>query len=227
MHHELLGFDIRLCPGAYVEARWDQDSRMNFLLRPTIEWPLSVDDCVWPSVFEVFWSSVSVQEQSLVRSPGDPDFPIDPRQSLELWSDLEAMKTFFLTQRKVQTHHGVQIAVELIARESVRSDDYWRAVLEPYDVLAPSKIPLEWLFLGYDVADQYQLSGLTNCEYDDHERAILQASWSPRLNEHGLFQTLDEAMSFRDITDQRVPDHAPFYVYGLFRDPLGCDIGHL
>src|SRR5947207_669630 len=172
MYYELLGFDVRLCSGDYVQARWDWKSRTTFLLRPEIQWPLSVDDEVWPSVFDEF-EEAELPTNSL-------------RPSLWLWFNLAAMQAFLMTQKRVQNQHGVRIAVELVTKESVRSDDYWSGVLYPYDVLSPSAIPLEWLFLGYDVADQYQLSGLTNCGYDENERVVLPAIWAARLNEHGL-----------------------------------------
>jgi len=47
----LLEFDVRIAKDQYVGRRWDKDSRAEYLLRPDIEWPLSVDRGVWPSVF--------------------------------------------------------------------------------------------------------------------------------------------------------------------------------
>jgi hypothetical protein len=212
MNQELLGFDIRQCPGTYLQTAWNQETRRAFLLRPEVTWPLSVDTEVWPSVFD------DVKEEDY--PPGSV------RPSLWLWFDLRIMHAFFLAHIKDQPQHGVSIAVVLVTKEPARLNDYWEGVLYPYSQLSPREVPTEWLFLGYDVADQYQLSGLANCRYEASEISGFAVTWAARLNEHGLFQTLDDAMSFRDLTDQRVREHAPFYVYGLFREPGDCNLSH-
>lgn len=74
-----------------------------------------------------------------------------------------------------------------------------------------------WEFLGYDIADQAMLSGLSNCMYDEKEVNVLQPVWSPYLNKHHLFEDIDCAVKFRTLTELRVPEHAPFAVYGLYR----------
>jgi hypothetical protein len=75
-----------------------------------------------------------------------------------------------------------------------------------------------WELLGYDVADP-TISGLSNCGYDPSEQARLAPEWSNRLNEHHLIADLDDAYAFLEITNQRVPEHAPFFVLGLWRVP--------
>lgn len=81
--------------------------------------------------------------------------------------------------------------------------------------------PLEWpagshSFLGYDVADAGRISGLMNCGYtSDH--AELRERFARHLNRHHLFSDRERALHFRRVTDTRVPEHAPFFVYGLYR----------
>lgn len=203
---ELLGFDIRLPSDVYVQNRWVPELREDFLLKPEIRWPLSVDNSVWPSVFN------ELEETAFP--------PNSARPSLWFWFNLETMRSFFLSRRKALGQHGIPIAAVLIMEASLRSNDYWEGVLYPYEILSPGEVPVEWLFLGYDIADQYKLSGLTNCRYDDTESATLKAAWADRLNEFGLFQTLDDAIAFKGITDRRVQEHRPFYVYQLFRAPV-------
>lgn len=72
-------------------------------------------------------------------------------------------------------------------------------------------------FLGYDVADYGRLSGLTNCGYTPEEAASLAPVWAPRLNEWHLFDNPDDAEAYADVTDKRVPEHAPFYAYGIYQ----------
>jgi len=72
-------------------------------------------------------------------------------------------------------------------------------------------------FLGYDVADYWLLSGLTNCGYSPEEAASLAPVWAPLLNEWHLFDNPDDAEAFADVTDKRVPEHAPFYAHGVYQ----------
>src|SRR5580698_10201766 len=71
--------------------------------------------------------------------------------------------------------------------------------------------------LGYDVADYDLLGGLTNCGYTPEEAASLAPVWAPRLNEWHLFDNPDHAETYADVTDKRVPEHAPFYAYGIYQ----------
>ena len=72
-------------------------------------------------------------------------------------------------------------------------------------------------FLGYDVADYWLLSGLTNCGYKPEEAASLAPVWVPRLNDWHLFDDPDDAETFAEVTDKRVPEHAPFYAFGIYQ----------
>jgi hypothetical protein len=36
------------------------------------------------------------------------------------------------------------------------------------------------------------------------------------LNHHHLFTSLEPAWIFREVSNQRVPEHRPFFVYGLW-----------
>jgi hypothetical protein len=47
----------------------------------------------------------------------------------------------------------------------------------------------------------------------------LRETWAPKLNEHHLFRDHEPAFAFAAVTDRRVPDHAPFHVYSLYRLP--------
>lgn len=78
-------------------------------------------------------------------------------------------------------------------------------------------VDLSWKFLGYDIADQAMLSGLSNCMYDEKEIEVLKSAWSPELNQYNLFRDVACAVKFRTLTELRVPEHAPFAVYGLYR----------
>lgn len=67
--------------------------------------------------------------------------------------------------------------------------------------------------LGFDVADAGFWSGLSNCGYTTEELARLRPEWSKRINDFGLLQSGGDALTFREVSDRRVPEHAPFWVY--------------
>ena len=78
---------------------------------------------------------------------------------------------------------------------------------------------VEDALLGFDVRERFlpPSSGLSNCGYSPTEVARLRGAWASDLNEHHLFADVGRALAFRDLTDHRVPEHAPFFVYALHR----------
>jgi hypothetical protein len=71
--------------------------------------------------------------------------------------------------------------------------------------------------LGYDVADYDLLGGLTNCGYTPDEAPSLAPAWAPLLNEWHQFANPEDAMAYAAVTAQRVPEHAPFFGYGIYQ----------
>jgi hypothetical protein len=51
--------------------------------------------------------------------------------------------------------------------------------------------------------------------------AVLVPVWGDRLNLFGLLATLEDAVAFRQVCDERVAEHAPFWVYAPWRLPIG------
>ena len=89
---------------------------------------------------------------------------------------------------------------------------------EPQQGLDPSAPAIErYDLLGYDVADYDLLGGLTNCGYTPGEAASLAPVWAPLLNERHLFDNPDDAVAFAAVTARRVPEHAPFFGYGIYQ----------
>lgn len=75
-------------------------------------------------------------------------------------------------------------------------------------------------FIGYDIADIGITSGLSNCGYSENEPKHCKEKYLPFLNNHGLFDDFEIALDFLDYTNNRVKDHAPFYIYGLYSDKV-------
>jgi hypothetical protein len=86
-------------------------------------------------------------------------------------------------------------------------------------------VPDQASLIGFDVADYWLMSGLANCGYSPEEAASLTPVWAPLLNEWHLFSTLADATAYAEVTDQRVPEHAPFYAYGIYAVQLSRDRG--
>ena len=59
--------------------------------------------------------------------------------------------------------------------------------------------------------------GLTNCGYTPEEAASLAPVWAPLLNEWHLFDNPEDATAYASITAKRVPEHAPFFAYGIYQ----------
>jgi hypothetical protein len=69
------------------------------------------------------------------------------------------------------------------------------------------------------VADSGFWSGLSNCGYSEEDRARLRPEWQSKINDFGLLKSEQDAIIFKEMTDARVPEHAPFWVYKLSRLP--------
>ena len=218
MNQRLVRFDVRLHKDAYVSEFWGEEHRSQFLLRPEIEWPLSVDPLAWPSVF---YSKIFRDATNL--SYGDIE--VDPEtDDGRYWLGLDEMKAYYEARRKTGTS-GVYVAIHLFSEQSLAGDVilYKAAggiqcglMLDNTD---PSECPYGSELLGYDAADASGISGLANCSYTPDEKRRLGPIWASRLNFFGLLNTLDDAIEFRKLCDTRVPEHSPFWIYGISRLP--------
>jgi len=59
---------------------------------------------------------------------------------------------------------------------------------------------------------------LSNClSRNDPDFSRWEEWWDHRLNENGLFKTLDDAREFVPMIDERVKEHAPFHPYAIWK----------
>ncbi len=196
----LVGYDLRVDP-AVASLSWGPERRRQFLLRQDVAHPLSVDPMVWPSRF---WQlhvppgmGVPRHVGTVAVPPGTPAY-----SSLGLWTDLACLRAFASEAR-------LDAAGPALAILAWTGD----AMVQSFAADEPAALD-GWRSLGFDVADASLVSGLANCGYGD-ERAALAVEWASRLNAHGLLETPDAAFAFRDLTDARVLEHAPFLVFEL------------
>lgn len=187
--HLSLVYDARISRRGF---EWPSARRERFLLRTGVKSPLSADRQVWPA------PEFSVQ-------PPEWTGPLCP-----LWSDFSELSEFLSTS---DTSADI-VAISLSPEEASLSGGLWR---EELGSAVPKKPPTDWLFIGFDVADGSLLSGIANCGYTDHHMLFeARQKWSYHLNEWHLFEGEDAAHSFREEVATRVPEHAPFFVFGLW-----------
>ncbi len=181
----LLGFDARLTD--HDNEPLPEDMRRQYLLRPEILRPLSVDPHIWPAPFNSRVSfGISIDWSKKVR---------EDTFHFGLWSDL-----YGLVKRLEELQSMPQIiAVELWAPIELTVADYPSELI--YADLLPSVVPPTAELLGFDVADSGLWSGLSNCGYTKEEFLQLAPVWGPKINDLGLLRTLDESIVFRDITN--------------------------
>ncbi|HLZ60671.1 MAG TPA: hypothetical protein VKR06_27305, partial [Ktedonosporobacter sp.] len=159
---------------------------------------LSVDSTVWPKVV-----------------PGVDKSARAPTQwrDLWLWENLHQLREYIQQNRDAVQHPYMVIGITLLRDVlTMQEQPVWDALLA---TTVPASLNKKWTFLGYDVADEGFISGLSDCGYEASEQR-LRIGWRPYLNDWHLFTKKDQAIKFKKMTDQRVPEHAPFQVYGLY-----------
>jgi len=205
-YKRLLGFDAR---------EGEQDCKNNplpievcerLLLRPEIECPCSVDSNIWPSHFLYY-----PQIKHLIGSHKPPLIEADSDCRGGLWLNLDTMRERLREHKR----SAVPVAIELYVEEEDMFNDYPSPLV--YSKTTPPGLPSDNVFLGYDVADSGFCSGLSNAGYSQEERNGLSPRWREHINNYGLLNTQENAFRFKEISDERIPEHAPFWVYGVYR----------
>ena len=203
----LLGFDARDSEQHPQAPPMPEDIREVMLLRPEIEFPLSVDAHIWPTHFlyhPQIQHLIGICEPALINTDADCNGG--------LWLNLERMKTRLLESQRSAT----LVAIELLVPLNVVLDEFVGLIdFDPNPIILPEGAE----FLGFDVADSGFWSGLSNCGYGEEERVKLRPQWRGRINDVGLLKSEQDAIEFRELSDARVPEHAPFWVYRLSRLP--------
>jgi hypothetical protein len=199
----VLGYDAR--------ERWVPRERTvveaaeTFLLRPDVKKVLSADSRIWPSIFRdasmdipkfqgLHLGSSGLERPKWIGPLGGP------------WEDLALL----LRCAGASAPERPYTVVALSALYDSPHRDF------PWYVAQPPALDERWRLIGYDVTDQSLLSGLTDCGVVSGDMAPLRARWAGHLNDAHLFDDLEVAEDFRNFTDERVNEHAPFYVIGLW-----------
>ncbi len=210
----LIGFDARKM---WMDPRalWDDERRANFLLRDDAGPVFSTDEFVWPPVFRTGqWPGASRAQLDALGLWG-PERPDWTGLNSPLWKDLAALRAELAAKRAAVPRPYWVVAVTCFGVEEKPAPD---APWPHPGPTAPAALDPSWTSLGFDVSDGSFVSGLANCGYAPPEAKEAAAKrWSVHLNRHHLFDAFEPAAEFAEDAGARVPEHAPFLVYGLYR----------
>jgi hypothetical protein len=187
-----LGFDIRV-GSVQHQAEWSLSRRSDFLIRPEILAPISVDDMVWPRL-----------------GPDSSEFP------MWLWGSTgEILSAFPALGGSTIGDSGRIIAIGTLTDDE-RYAKFIADVFFGYKNAASYEIVnSKQELLGFDVADRFFISGLSNCKLALDELTAIRSDWSHAIRESGLIRDPDLARTFCVICDKLIPEHAPFEVYQI------------
>jgi hypothetical protein len=183
-------FDARTVPQP-ASTDWSSERRERYLVRPDVATVLSVDPGVWPRTR--LQAGASGHRWVGISEGFSRDLP-----------DL---------QRRIPDGQKLIAKVVALSVPTGAADDLgiWDIDVAQYEMPSAS-----WTLLGYDVAEAGFLSGLSNCGYRPDEAISIRERFAADLNDFHLFAAQAVAEEFRSVTDRRVPEHAPFYVFGLY-----------
>lgn len=204
----LLGFTLRVVP-ANPRAMWPDARRRAFLLNAHVVAPLSVDTVVLPNALGYDDQCEDLFGRTSIHFPDSNE-----AMSLSLWLDRSALLHYVASTFACDASCTYYLlAVSIVAAASLQVG---RSYATAASHIAPPTCSIQppLVLLGYDVADRWLTSGLMNCAYDAGDSGGLD-KWRSRINEHHLFDDVGIALQFATITDRRVPEHAPFFVYSL------------
>jgi len=195
----VVGYDARETWMAF-DAAWPERRKLGYLYRGGLVKPLSVDATVWPSIFA----------SENIPAPRHVGF----QTSWANLHDLQQALTRVAAKQDIKPFRLIAIGIEF--------ESYSEAAIVPWAQRVPPVDPPrrspEWKLLGYDVADEWMLSALSNCGFTlDEDVNALRREWGPKLNQFHLFSDLEAANGFKRMSNKRLEnDHAPCFVYGLW-----------
>ena len=171
----------------------DKSNKYNMAqLKADSEEFLTVDTMIWRTIFDQdVWSKLPT-EKSLRQHTW--------RHLPELYKALEN-----------RTEQYYLIAITRIENED---EDLSLKYLET----TPNVITDKWTLLGYDVASDSLLSGLTNVGFDADQFQALQTTYSDKINKYHLFKSPESAKLFAEWA-RNSPEHKThdtIYIFGLY-----------
>lgn len=195
-----IGYDCKKSPSV-LRAIWGQARRNQYLLDLGIDYPLSVDPGACPSFFEGQYGislPPEVRRNLGLLGPPLPDW-IGPHKPY--WEDPR-----HFADRLHGLGEDLQDCMFVFVAQDDGNED--RATVDKSLFRVKRSA-------GFDVADEWFISALTNCGLNPTERKDLQDKYLSTLNEFHLISTLEDARRFAADSDALIPEHAPFYPYEI------------
>jgi hypothetical protein len=179
------------------------EATFGFDLRSTVPDPSWTEDR--RTVYLLRRDVASVRSVDTLVWEQPPGLPPAPPGAQGLWPDLSGL---FAAAHALDRADTVAVLITALEEDGGTPDSDGTAgpAFDRHDLL------------GYDVADYFLVSGLTNCGYKPEEAASLAPVWAPLLNRWHLFDNPEDAEAFAEVTSNRVSEHAPFYVYGIYAE---------
>ena len=183
----IVGFLLKIWPN---KNNWSKSRQKRYLLNEEIKNILSVDETVH--------SSIDLDENNI-------------SHQAEFYFGQELLEECIL-----QNNH-LSIAVSMIEEpyKSLFRYSKENSIYIPNILLTPNN-DFYVDFLGYDVGDFMLISSLTNCGFTIEVKNNL-TFFKDKLNKYGLFSDIVTAEEYKTISDLRVKEHAPFYIFGLYQ----------
>ena len=184
-----LGYDLRKSPST-VSHLWSSNRREKYMLR-NVDYPLSVDCDVWPVAI----------------SPANPTM-------VGLWHSTEEIYNSIPNSDLKSTEH---IVIQISVLAVVGFHKYWKDLSQGVDQEPEVTHAGRLSLLGFDIADKYLLSGLSNCMLSSAELNKLRQQFEGSINENGLVSGEVEAESLTNFYNKNVLEHSPFFAYRVCR----------
>jgi hypothetical protein len=191
-----IGYDVR--EPITVPWTWDDETKALYLLRTDVLKPLSTDDNVWPH------PALSTGNLSLMGLLNN---------AFGLSNYLKPLCQTFSAALPPNAWTPVAFHALVDAQYDHEGRLFERLALLPH--ILPSESLKSGKIIGFDVSDLSLLSGLMDCGYNDPIGDQRFLSWANRLNQYHLFSDVTDATAFRNATNHRVREHAPFFVYAV------------
>lgn len=218
----IVGFDARRIILKENE-KWTDERKRLYLIEEKSTRVFSVDENVWPTFVKHRLDQFILDMPPEKREKMFPNLDVDQSEPLApewigfnapFWENLHDLKRYLDLVNPTE-EIWVTAATIFLTEEMMPTRKDYPPYIEPTN---PPNLDSPWIMLGYDIADPFRCSGLSNCGYRDCDfKQYSREYWAKKLNENHLFSEFDSALAFSKFSDKRIPEHAPFYVYGLYR----------
>lgn len=197
LEEKVLGFAVRKDFVNSKPIQWDDERRSIYLLKVDIKYPLSIDSSVWPEADDC----QNIGNYAFEDLSEECNFDIY-KIPKDLTPEIAAPNVLVAFVMEVESYEKFCQTIGFHACDSEFS--------------VAELVNAGWKFIGFDIAEESLISGLSNCGYRADELQEVKSLFLDNLNEYGLFDDLQVAKEFCEYSNNRVSEHAPFFVFGMY-----------